>query len=347
MLADGQKVLVHQDELGDRVSGLVAGFLLWAGMVDTGRMPSRSSSSSCTASSARSARQLVTIAQELTETRVTDRDRTSWARGLRRTAARCPRSSSGPQPLEVDLDFISISRLRRQSDALDDTVDYGALCADRRAGDRRPSGSRCSSGWRNASPRCRWPTTAPPPVTVTVRKLRPPVPQHSRPPVSIRAVAMTAGLEVAPAPRRCCSGWVPTSVIAGEPPRRGRLAARGGRRLRSYETEPVGGPSGQGPYLNLVVEIETDASARQLLGICHRLESAAGRVRGERWGPRTLDVDILWIDGETVDEPDLQVPHPRMCERRFVLAPLDDLAPDLVPHGWEDVDGWVTPVEPL
>ena len=52
----------------------------------------------------------------------------------------------------------------------------------------------------------------------------------------------------------------------------------------------------------------------------------------ERWGPRTLDVDILWIDGRTVDEPDLQVPHPRMCERRFVMAPLADLAPDLVPR---------------
>ena len=64
--------------------------------------------------------------------------------------------------------------------------------------------------------------------------------------------------------------------------------------------------------------------------MCHRLEAAAGRVRDERWGPRTLDVDVLWIDGVTVDEPDLQVPHPRMWERRFVLAPLRDLAPDLV-----------------
>ena len=50
----------------------------------------------------------------------------------------------------------------------------------------------------------------------------------------------------------------------------------------------------------------------------------------ERWGPRTLDVDVLWVDGEVVDESDLQVPHPRMAERRFVLAPLADLAPDLV-----------------
>ena len=98
-----------------------------------------------------------------------------------------------------------------------------------------------------------------------------------------------------------------------------------------YETDPVGGPGGQGPYLNLVVAVDTDLTARQLLGVCHRLEAAAERVRQERWGPRTLDVDILLYGDETVDEPDLQIPHPRMFQRRFVLAPLADLAPDLVP----------------
>ncbi len=97
-----------------------------------------------------------------------------------------------------------------------------------------------------------------------------------------------------------------------------------------YETEPIGGPGGQGAYLNLVVELATDRSPHDLLGVCHRLESAAGRVRDERWGARTLDVDVLWVDGVTVDEPALQVPHPRMWERRFVVAPLRDLAPDLV-----------------
>jgi 2-amino-4-hydroxy-6-hydroxymethyldihydropteridine diphosphokinase len=97
----------------------------------------------------------------------------------------------------------------------------------------------------------------------------------------------------------------------------------------TYETDPVGGPE-QGAYLNLVVELDTDLSARQLLEVCRRLEAAADRVRQERWGPRTLDVDVLWVDGAAVDEPDLEVPHPRMWQRRFVLAPLRDLAPDLV-----------------
>ena len=97
-----------------------------------------------------------------------------------------------------------------------------------------------------------------------------------------------------------------------------------------YETEPVGGPGGQGPYLNVVVELSTADTPRQLLERCRALEEAAGRVRTVRWGPRTLDADVLWVQGCEVDEPDLTVPHPRLWERRFVVAPLADLAPDLV-----------------
>ena len=101
---------------------------------------------------------------------------------------------------------------------------------------------------------------------------------------------------------------------------------------RVYETEPLGGPEGQGPYLNVVVELAVSPSADpyRLLEECRRLEAAAGRVRAVRWGPRTLDADVLWIDGVALDDPDLTVPHPRWRERRFVLAPLAELAPDLV-----------------
>jgi 2-amino-4-hydroxy-6-hydroxymethyldihydropteridine diphosphokinase len=97
-----------------------------------------------------------------------------------------------------------------------------------------------------------------------------------------------------------------------------------------YETDPVGGPD-QGAFLNLVVELDTARSPRQLLELCRELETSARRVRLERWGPRTLDVDVLLVGDLAVDEPDLVVPHPRMWERRFVLAPLADLAPELVP----------------
>jgi 2-amino-4-hydroxy-6-hydroxymethyldihydropteridine diphosphokinase len=97
-----------------------------------------------------------------------------------------------------------------------------------------------------------------------------------------------------------------------------------------YETEPVGGPAGQGPFLNVVVELSTEDSPRRLLERCRALESAAGRVRDERWGPRTLDADVLLVEGTEVHERDLTVPHPRLWERRFVVQPLADLAPDLV-----------------
>lgn len=97
-----------------------------------------------------------------------------------------------------------------------------------------------------------------------------------------------------------------------------------------YETAPVGGPQ-QGPYLNLVAELHTAISGLELLATCQSLENAAQRVRQVHWGARTLDVDVLWIDGENFSSPELVVPHPRMFERSFVLIPLSELATDLVP----------------
>jgi 2-amino-4-hydroxy-6-hydroxymethyldihydropteridine diphosphokinase len=106
-----------------------------------------------------------------------------------------------------------------------------------------------------------------------------------------------------------------------------------------YETEPVGGPP-QPDYLNAVVALDTDLDARALLELAKSLEAAAGRVDGERWAPRTLDIDVLMVGDERVEEADLVVPHPRIHQRAFVLAPLADLNPDLVvaPNaGWQGV----------
>jgi 2-amino-4-hydroxy-6-hydroxymethyldihydropteridine diphosphokinase len=97
-----------------------------------------------------------------------------------------------------------------------------------------------------------------------------------------------------------------------------------------YETAPVGGPAGQGPYLNAVAELWTAATPLDLLDVARRAEAAAGRERTLRWGPRTLDVDVLLVGDLVADLPDLQVPHPRMWERGFVLVPLSDLAPEIV-----------------
>lgn len=102
-----------------------------------------------------------------------------------------------------------------------------------------------------------------------------------------------------------------------------------------WETAPVGGPE-QDSFLNMVVQLSTDRTARQLLSACWDREQAAERERKERWGPRTLDVDVLWIDGERIDQHDLTVPHPRMFERAFVLVPLRELAPDLIPENFVD-----------
>ncbi len=96
-----------------------------------------------------------------------------------------------------------------------------------------------------------------------------------------------------------------------------------------YESAPVGGPE-QGAYLNIVVQLETKQLPHALLATCQQLEQAAGRERVIRWGPRTLDVDVLWIDGVRMDTHDLVVPHPRMHERNFVMDPLLDLDPHFV-----------------
>ena len=101
-----------------------------------------------------------------------------------------------------------------------------------------------------------------------------------------------------------------------------------------YETPPVGGPE-QGPYLNLVVRLLTHRTPRELLDVCREREEAAARVREVRWGPRTLDVDVLWVHGQAVSEPDLEVPHPRLFERSFVLVPLADVGADLLPDGYD------------
>lgn len=93
---------------------------------------------------------------------------------------------------------------------------------------------------------------------------------------------------------------------------------------RVYRTSAVG-LEDQPDFLNIVVEVATSLGPIELLDEAQRLEREAGRERTVRWGPRTLDVDVLWYDGILIDEQRLQVPHPRMEERRFVLEPLAEL----------------------
>ena len=103
-----------------------------------------------------------------------------------------------------------------------------------------------------------------------------------------------------------------------------------------FETEPIGGPGGQGAFLNMVVEVETALDPFAFLRRCQRIEANALRQRLVRWGPRTLDVDLLFYDDMRIESEALMLPHPRIFERRFVLAPLAEVAPEFCPADWDD-----------
>jgi 2-amino-4-hydroxy-6-hydroxymethyldihydropteridine diphosphokinase len=128
------------------------------------------------------------------------------------------------------------------------------------------------------------------------------------------------------------TAYVGLGANLGDRERALRQAAEllGARRLSTVrETEPWG-VTDQPRFLNAVAELETDLPPRELLQRLLDVERSLGRTRGgERWGPRTIDLDLLLYGGETIDEPGLTVPHPRMHERLFVLEPLAELAPGL------------------
>ena len=219
--------------------------------------------------------------------------------GLTAICGVLPEERDRAQPLEIDLDLWADLSAAGRSDDLADTVDYGAVCgrvaevcasgcAAAARTTRRPGGAR--------RPRAR---PASPAWGSPMRKLRPPVAPPAR----------DIGCARGPWPRR--DGRVTRALLG--------LGSNLGDRTRFlrdaveslgsvvvavspvYETEPVGGPGGQGAYLNLVVELDTTLSPRELLAVAQAPRSAADRVRDVRWGPRTLDVDVLWIDGVTLD----------------------------------------------
>ncbi len=125
------------------------------------------------------------------------------------------------------------------------------------------------------------------------------------------------------------------------------LAAAGTlRRSRLYRTAPVG-PTGQPDYLNAVAALETELEPLPLLRELLELERAAGRERRVRWGPRTLDLDLLLYDDRCIESPELTLPHPRIPERAFVLLPLADLDPTLFIPGRGQVGALLADCPPL
>jgi 2-amino-4-hydroxy-6-hydroxymethyldihydropteridine diphosphokinase len=107
---------------------------------------------------------------------------------------------------------------------------------------------------------------------------------------------------------------------------------------------PPWGKTDQPAFLNMAVALETELSPEALLAATQRIETDFGRVRGEHWGPRTLDIDLLVYEGETRDTPALRLPHPYLTQRRFVLAPLAEIAPELRVAG-KTVREWLAHVE--
>jgi 2-amino-4-hydroxy-6-hydroxymethyldihydropteridine diphosphokinase len=113
-----------------------------------------------------------------------------------------------------------------------------------------------------------------------------------------------------------------------------------------YGSAPYGGID-QPDFVNAVVELSTCLDARLLLAELQNIEDAQGRVRAERWGPRIIDLDLLVYGGESVNDPDLTVPHPGIADRNFVLLPLQEIAPDLqVPGLGRVADLAVDEIEP-
>jgi len=260
-----------------------------------------------------------------------------------------PHEREIPQPLEVDLAFDVDLHDPGRTDELGDTVHYG-LVADRvvavveeskdillerlvaRIADEVLAFDRVEA------------------VEVRLTKVRPPLAVDAvSTSVRIRRTRAEAEMPAQTAHR----AYIALGSNLGDREGYLRLGVGGLGNVTAmsdvYETDPVGGPDDQGPFLNMMVEIETSLDPSALLRRCQRIEAEAMRQRVVHWGPRTLDVDIVLYDGVTMTSEDLTIPHPRFAERPFVLAPLSDIAPDRCPPGWAerlDLDG-VRRVGPL
>ena len=247
-----------------------------------------------------------------------------------------PHEREIPQPLQIDLTLEVDLADAGRSDDLDDTVHYGWV-ADQvvavvseskdvllerlaaRVADEVLTFDRVEA------------------VTVTLTKLRPPIAVDAAS-TAVRINRTRSASAVAPqSPHRA---FIALGSNLGDRREFLRMGVAGLERVvamsQVYETDPVGGPDDQGAYLNMVVEIETSLDPFALLRRCQRIEGEAMRQRVVHWGPRTLDVDIIMYDDAVIQTADLVVPHPHFAERRFVLTPLAEIAPQRCPDGWSE-----------
>jgi dihydroneopterin aldolase/2-amino-4-hydroxy-6-hydroxymethyldihydropteridine diphosphokinase len=240
------------------------------------------------------------------------------------------------QPLEFDIVLEGDLRDAGTSDDLADTAHYG-LVAQRAAAIARESKDELLERLVHRIAEDALTVDRVEAVEVVARKLRPPIPEDVNF-TSVRIRRTRADLEI-PA-RTSHRAIVALGTNLGDRVAYLELAvAELGNSLiaqsQVYETAPVGGPDNQGAYLNMVVAVETSLDPFAMLRRCQRIEALALRQRMVHWGPRTLDVDMLFFDDVTIVSPELTIPHPRYAERRFVLTPLSEVAPELCPPDWD------------
>ena len=246
-----------------------------------------------------------------------------------------PHEREAKQPLRIDLSIGVDLRDAGRTDELDDTVHYG-LVAERVVEFAEESKhillERLAADVADtvlAFDRVEE-------VDVTVTKLRPPVPTPLQS-TAVRMVRTRAEAQVPPLRRH--EAIVALGSNLGD--REGFLSYAVGElgnvtaMSQVFETEPIGGPDAQDAYLNMVVKVETSLDPFAFIRRCQRIEAGALRQRVVHWGPRTLDVDLLFFDDVRIESAELTVPHPRVFERRFVLTPLSEVAPERCPAEWD------------
>lgn len=174
-------------------------------------------------------------------------------------------------------------------------------------------------------------------VDLTITKLRPPIPNPVES-TAVRIVRTRAEANVPPLRSREAIVALGSNLGDRESFLRHAIRELGNvvEMSQVFETEPVGGPDAQGAYLNMVVKVDTSLDPYAFIRRCQRIEASALRQRMVHWGPRTLDVDLLFFDDVRIQSEELTVPHPRINQRRFVLTPLSEIAPERCPDGWRE-----------
>jgi dihydroneopterin aldolase/2-amino-4-hydroxy-6-hydroxymethyldihydropteridine diphosphokinase len=259
-----------------------------------------------------------------------------------------PHERESAQPVQIDLSLHVDLRDAGRTDELADTANYGDV-TERVADAVRESKDVLLERLAERVAEVAVGFDRVEGVDVTITKVRPPIPEVVDT-TSVRIRRRRSDFEQTP--RRAHTAIVALGSNLGDRAGFLRLAVERLGEVTAmsqvFETDPVG-PEGQGAYLNMVVVVRTWLDPYGFMRRCQQIESEAMRQRVVRWGPRTLDVDLLFYDDVTIDDPELTVPHPRFAERRFVLTPLAEVAPERCPPGWDEQlpAGGVHPVGPL